>query len=116
MKIITKCLALFVKLKQKPNSDKMPIDSMSSHACTKPNVVGSKSQTMYDYVMSNKKDVCIMNDVLFENYYQRRMQYDKDFRKFWLSQGFPIERHDFNCHLAGIGIFKLKGEVRLNVS
>ena len=88
----------------------------SSPNNAKPNVVCSKSQTMYDYVMSNKKDVCIMNDVLFENYYRRRLQYDKDFRKFWLSQKLPIEKHDFNCHLAGIGIFKLKSEVSLNVS
>ena len=77
--------------------------------------VCSKGQTLYDYVMSRKGDISIMDDVLFENYYRRRLQYDKDFRKFWLSQGFPIERHDFNCHLAGIGIFKLKSEISLNV-
>lgn len=41
MKIKTKCLALFVKLKQKLNSGEMLIDTTSSHTCIKPHVIGS---------------------------------------------------------------------------
>lgn len=103
-KFIKRLLGLLHGNEQK--ADELP----SSHAIANTNVVGSQGQTMYDYVMSNHKDVCIMNDVLFENYYRRRLQYDNDFLKFWKSQGLPIEQYNYNCHLAGIGVFKLKGE------
>ncbi len=38
MKLINKCLALFVKPKQKPNKELLPIVRTSSPACTKPHV------------------------------------------------------------------------------
>ena len=43
MNIKTKCLALFVKLKQKLNRVLKLIDKTSSHTCIKPNVSGSLS-------------------------------------------------------------------------
>lgn len=78
MNIKTKCLALFVKLKQKMNSGTKPIDTTSSHTCTKPTVSGSceaLSDKMHgDLVplvweiekLRRKEGGCTMNELIAE--------------------------------------------------